>query len=225
MNHFVFSAFLVFLAASVAGSYFAFAKKNPGEQSFGFFWLSIAFWTFFVGAQSELLKWMSSFAWGWFLHTGCIFVPILFLHFTLRLTKQMERLSWCLKLAYLIGLIFVLLNTFTGLFTGETIYRDYYAYPKPAVLYPLYIAFFQLAGAGTLILLLQWGQKLSRSTKVTFYLFLVVHVLAYIGSMDNYLIMYDLRIFPLYPYGLYLVLPYVVFGSFAIRKLQLMNQG
>ena len=163
---------------------------------------------------------MSGFTWGWFLHVGCIFVPILFLHFTLHLTRQTERLSLCLKLAYLIGIIFVLLNTFTGLFTGETIYRDDYAYPKPAVLYPLYIAFFQFIGAGTLILLLQWGRKFSGREKAAFYLFLVVHLLAYIGSMDNYLIMYDLRIFPLYPYGLYLILPYVVFGSFAIRKLQ-----
>ena len=175
--------------------------------------------------QLELLKRMSGFVWGWFLHVGCIFVPIVFLHFTLHLTKQRKKLSWCLWLAYLAGITFILLNTFTDIFTGKTIYRDDYAYPKPEALYPLYITFFQLIGAGTLALLIQWGRALSGSAKPVFYLFLLVHVLAYIGSMDNYLIMYDLRIFLLYPYGLYLIIPYVLFGSYAIHKLQMMTQA
>ena len=220
MNHFVTSALAVFVATLGAGLYFISKGTGRTERFFGLFWLGVSFWAFFVGKQFELLSWMSGFLWGWFLHLGCIFVPVLFLHFTLYLTELRKRFSWWLKLAYRGGLGFVLLNTFTDLFTGETIYRDSYAYPKPEVLYPLYIVFFQLIGAGTLVLLFRWGKKLPKEAKRMFYLFLVVHVLAYIGSMDNYLIMYDLRIFLLYPYGLYLILPYVVFGSFAVSKIQ-----
>ena len=225
VNHFVFSAFVVFIVTLLAGIYFTAKPKNSVEKSFGLFWLSVSFWTFFVGTQLELLKWLSGFKWGWFLHVGCILVPIFFLHFALRLTGTFERFSFWLKLAGFIGTLFVLLNTFTNRFTAETIYRDFYAYPKPAVLYPLYILFFQLIGIATLILLLGWSKKLPGNLKGTFYLFLVVHILAYIGSMDNYLIMYDVKIFPLYPYGLYLVLPYVIFGSSAVRKLQVSAQS
>ena len=56
------------------------------------------------------------------------------------------------------------------------------------------------------------------------YLFLTVHILAYAGAMDNYLIMYDKLFVPLYPYGLYMIVPYVVLGSIAFLKLQAVKE-
>lgn len=225
MNHFVVSAFVVFLFTLPAGLYFIFFGKGRSAKYFGVFWLSICFWTFFVGNQFGLLRKIPGFAWGLFLHIGCIFVPIFFLHFTLHLTGFRSRYSKWLKLAYLCGIVFILLIIFMDTFTGEIIYRDHYSYPRPQFLYPLYIILFQAIGLSTFILLLRWAKKLPQKTKMVFYLFLSTHVLAYVGSMDNYLIMYDVRIFPIYPYGLYLILPYVVFGSYAIYKLQAWREG
>ncbi|MBI3999426.1 MAG: hypothetical protein HY351_02320 [Candidatus Omnitrophica bacterium] len=220
MNHFVVSAGAVSVCTLGAGIFFLLKRRTSAEWFFGLFWLSVAFWTFFVAAQFRFLEWMSGFVWGWYLHIGCILVPVLFLHFALHLSRTQERYALALKMAYGIAIIFVGLNTFTDLFTQETIYRESYAYPKPAVLYLLYILFFQAIGFWSAFLLFRWGNDLPVKSQKMLYLFLTVHIMAYAGSMDNYLIMYDIQLFPLYPYGLYLILPYVFLGSYAIRKLQ-----
>jgi hypothetical protein len=51
-------------------------------------------------------------------------------------------------------------------------------------------------------------------------LLLTTHILAYLGGMDNFLIMVDIRLPPLYPYGLYLIPPYAVATMYALRRLQ-----
>jgi len=72
---------------------------------------------------------------------------------------------------------------------------------------------------GTLALF-QMRKALSPEKRKWLYVYLVVHLFAHAGAMDNYLIMYDVRIFPLYPYGLYMILPYVVLGSIAVIVAQ-----
>ena len=176
-----------------------------------------------MGFQLQLLKWMPGIIWGWFLHLGCIYVPVVFFHFAFYFSDKRQGFIF-VKIAYLIATIFILLNTFTTSFTQETIYRDFFAYPKPALLYPLYILFFQIVGFGSTLLLIQKGRGLPSNAWGIFYLFLIVYLLAYLGSMDNFLIMYDIRIFPLYPYGLYMIPPFVIFGSYAVSKLLSIDQ-
>lgn len=172
-----------------------------------------------MGLQVQWLSWISADLWGWFLHLGCIFVPVIFFHFAVRFSGDGE--SWILVVvAYLAGLVLVLLNTFSDSFTEGTVYREVYAYPKPSLLYPLYIIFFQLIGIWATVLIFRMKSMLPLDARAFLYLFLVVHLLAYAGSMDNFLIMYDIRFFPLYPYGLYFILPYVFLGSFAYLKLK-----
>ncbi len=224
MNHFLVSAFAAFLFTSLAGIYFA-SKKETTERFFGFFWLNVAFWALFVAIQFQLQRRMSGFLWGLFLHLGCVFVPVLFLHFTLHFTQTRDKHASLLKAAYLAAVSFILLNIFTPFFTGEIINRDDYTYPKPAFLYPLYILYFQVIGFWTLVLLLKLRKVADSKARKCLNLFIVVHILAYIGCMDNYLIMYDIRLFPLYPYGLYFLLPYAVLGSYAIAKFQAIRRS
>ena len=187
---------------------------------FGFFWFVVAFWTCFVAFQFQMLKWMAGHYWGWFLHLGCVYVPVVFFHFTLLFSGRKSEHSKALKWAYLTATFFILLNTFTDLFTVETVYRDAYTYPRPAVLYPLYIIFFQVMGIWSIFLLFQFRKGLTASLKKALDAFLVVFLLAYLGSMDNYLIMYDVQLFPLYPFGLYLIVPFAIVGSRSVLKLQ-----
>ncbi len=216
MNHFLLSAVLVFFLSLPAALYFIF--KPSASRYFGFFWLAVAFWTFFVGFQFPIMNRMSSGTWGWWLHIGCISVPIVYYHFALVWTgNSNRRLLW---IGYGLFLIFMLLISFSSSFTGENIFRTYYNYPKPASLYPVYIAFFQFYGALSTWEIFQFRKKIRTESRVYLYLFLIVHLFAWAGSMDNYLIMYDRLIFPLYPYGLYLILPYVVIGSWTFLKLQ-----
>ena len=221
MNHFTNSAFLAFVFSSVIGAYFVWQKKHSAAvRFFGFFWLTVAFWTYFVSNQFELLAHMSGFWWGWFLHIGCMYVPLIYFHFALHLTDHRKSHGLALKIGYGIFGFFVLLNTYTNLFTNEIVFRDAYAYPKPAVLYPLYIVFFQVFGFWGAYLIFRWAGELSKKIRQQTYLFLVLQFVAHVGAMDNYLIMYDIRWFPLYPYGLYLILPFAIFGSKFILNLK-----
>ena len=218
MNHFIISAYAVFLSALLAGVIFIW-RGQLSIRLFGSFWLAVSFWSYFVAMQSRLLRWMPDVLWGWFLHVGCIFVPVIFFHFAYVWSKTGQGNFWSVRAVYAGGIVFVLLNTFTKVFTHGTVLRDSYAYPVPGILYPLYIVFFQIIGVWSTALILRMRNQLSSRGRRTLYLFLAVYVLAYVGSMDNFLIMYDLRIFPLYPYGLYFILPYVILGGYTVRKL------
>jgi len=216
VNHFIFSAVLVFFLSLLAALYFIF---KPGTQRyFGFFWLSVAFWTFFVGFQFPIIERISGRTWGWWLHIGCISVPIIYYHFSLVLMENKQRIL--LRIGYGIFFIFVLLNTLTHLFTGADVFRTYYHYPKPALLYPLYIIYFQFYGLLSTWQIFEFRKKIFGAARKCLYFFLIVHLLAWAGSMDNYFIMYDKLIFPFYPYGLYLILPYIVIGSYFFLKFE-----
>lgn len=221
MNHFINSAFLVFVFSSVIGAYLVWQKKHSAAvRFFGFFWLTVAFWTYFVSNQVELLKQMSGFWWGFLLHLSCIYVPLIYFHFALHLTNTRKKYDRALKIGYGFVGFFLILIAFTDWFTGEIIYREAYAYPQPAVLYPLYIVFFQVFGFWGAYLIFKWAKELSKKIRKQVYLFLLLQLMAHVGAMDNYLIMYEIQWFPLYPYGLYFILPYVIFGSRMIQNLK-----
>ncbi len=219
MNHFLFSAVLVFIAALLTSIYFI--TKKGAERYFGVFWLCVAFWTFFVGFQFPIINRISAGAWGWWLHVGCISVPLLFYHFSLIWTRNPNR--QLLRIGYGLFVVFLALIAFSNFFTGENVFRTYYNYPKPAILYPIYIAYFQVYGLLSTWQIFEFRKRIIFPGRQLLYIFLSVHLLAWAGSMDNYLIMYDRLIFPLYPYGLYLILPYIVLGSFAFVKLNASN--
>lgn len=217
MNHFTFSGICLFAAGLIVGLCFAFSR-DAKKQIYGIYWLVIGFWGFFVGFQFELLKVMPPFWWGWVLHLGCIMVPAVFLHFALVFSETKH--PWkILRVSYGLSALYLLLILFSGSFTGEIIYRDTLTYPKPSVLYPVYITSFQVMALIGMIKIWNFRKMLSVTGRRWLYVFLAVQLVAHAGAMDNYFIMYDIRIFPLYPYGLYFILPYAVLGSVAFVRM------
>ena len=220
-NYFTNSAFFVSVFSFVIGISFARKKnKTPAVRFFGYFWLTVAFWTYFVFHQFELLRQMPDFWWGFLLHAGCMYVPLIYFHFALHLTGKREAHDLALKIGYGFVALFISLILFSQLFTGPIVYREAYAYPKPGVLYPVYIVFFQVYGFWGAFLILKWARKLSADIRRKIHVFLLLQLAAHVGAMDNYLIMYDINWFPLYPYGLYLILPYAILGSRTIQYLK-----
>ncbi|MBI4368028.1 MAG: hypothetical protein HY588_01395 [Candidatus Omnitrophica bacterium] len=224
MNPFILSAFWSFIFTAVAGFCFVLKRQTKSELFFGLFWLVVAYWTFLLAFQFELMdQWISGFLWGWLLHAGCIFVPVLFFHFTIYLIGERAKFQSALVAAYLTGGVFLLLIAFSNLFTGEIIRHSDLAYPKPSVLYPAYILFFQVVGIFATWLIFQWRKAIKPESRKWLHLFLSVHIIAYLGVMDNYMFMYEVRIFPFFPYGLYGILPYAVVGSYAFSRLRKSN--
>ena len=182
MNHFTHSAFLVFVFSLPTGIYFAWRKSTSGGRFYGFFWLVVAFWTFFVAKQSEFLSLMPPRLWGLLLHLGCIYVPLIYFHFSLHLTGKRKAHDLALKVGYVLMGTFLVLIVMSNLFTAEIIYRDAYAYPKPSVLYPVYIVFFQVFGFWGAFLIFQWGRKFEKTTRNRIYFFLLLQILAHVGA-------------------------------------------
>ena len=211
MNHFTFSASL-FSITSLATSLLALWHR-PGSRIhriFAAYWFSIGFWSFTVGWQSALIKKMSAFWWGWFLHMGCIFIPTLLLHFAFAYTRETRHRKMLLGSMYAASLVYLLLNTFTALFTSGTAYRDAYAYPRPSLLYPLYFITFVVSVCYGTYLFIRAKTRRDPNRAKGLRNYLIAQVLGYTGGMDNFAIMADIRIFPLYPYGLYLGVLYAI---------------
>lgn len=217
MNHFIVSSILTCISSFLATIYFIMRKKTTARL-FGLYWLSIAFWSFTVGFQFHLLKVFPDFIWGWFLHLGCIYIPVLFFHFALCYSGHIRHKVTAVKICYAIATLFVVLNTVSPYFTHQVVYRHYYAYPKPALVYPLYFVFFVTLISWGTILLLRPERKFTIVSRKRLLLFVILNILAYLGGFDNFLIMADIRIFPLYPFGLYLVVPYAIIGAYVISK-------
>ena len=149
MNHFVFSAQVVFFVATAA-AFFFFTKEKFILKLIGFYWSIIAFWSATVAFQDTLIKLFGPTPWGWFLHLGCIFIPAVFLHFTVHFTSSNRLVIY---LGYSISAAYLLLNTFTSLFTFGTAYRDNYAYPIPSSYYIWYFfTFILMIILGTVLL-------------------------------------------------------------------------
>lgn len=207
MNHFTFSALLVFVFGLLA-TFVSWFLRVPDRSNrlLAMYWLSITFWAFFVGTQSHTIEIFSPFWWGWFLHFGCTFIPILLFHFTIVFTQSRTKgLYRVLIVSYVITILFNILNAGTIFFTNGTAYRDAYAYPKPAFLYPAYFILFIILVSWSTLLLVKYAFKLPALIAQNLKLMFLTQVLAYVGGMDNFLIMVDIRLPLLYPFGLYLV--------------------
>lgn len=223
MNHFILSAIIAFFLSFGCGLRFVFRTEFK-ERIFGFYLLSISFWSFFVGFQFLLLKSLPDRVWGWLLHLGCIYIPAIFFHFASVYTDFRFR-SLLLKISYFIATLFIVLNTFTSLFTDGTAYRDSYSYPRPSLVYPLYFIFFIVNVLLGTLLLVKYKKYINPKVRLGYFIFLIAHSLAYLGALDNFFIMADIRIFPLYPFGLYLTTPYILCASFFLDFSKRYSRG
>ncbi len=220
MNHFTFSALLTSILSFVACLY---ALQNTHDNKrvsriFALYWFSIAFWSSTVGFQRFLLARIDENVWGWFLHFGVLFIPTLFLHFSVKLTQTTAKNRGVLFVAYSLTFLYLFLNSFTKIFTKEIAHRDAYAYPTPALLYPVYFGSFVVFIVWGTILILKFLPSVPAGKRGSIGIFLLFHCLAYLGGMDNFAIMWDIRIFPFYPFGLYAVPLYACASIYALKK-------
>lgn len=220
MNHFVLSASLASLCSFLAA--LGIWRSSPSSSSsrlLGLYWFSIAFWAFFVGTQFFTIEVLSEFWWGWLLHLGCTFIPVLLFHSVIVFTRQATpKLHRVLRISYGITVLFNLLNLWTTSFTSGTAVRDAYSYPKPSFLYPLYFLLFVTLVTWSTALMIQYLTASPSEQKKGLVLLLLTHILAYVGGMDNFLIMVDIRFLPLYPFGLYLIPPYALATVYAVHQ-------
>lgn len=219
MNHLIFSASLVAILTFLVGLV-AFLKDPQSRSSrlFALYSWSIALWSFCFTRMHVVP--VSLALWhGRLLHLGCTFIPVLFFHFAITFSGVYKREKARLLAAYAVTVIYNLLNLFPGFFTGEIVYRAGYAYPRPIGF--LYLSYFLLFVTLVIYgLAVLWGTlpRLKQDQAKWLCLFTVVTALAYLGGMNNFLIMIDVQLFPLFPYGLYAVIVYGLVASYLVMR-------
>lgn len=220
MNHFTFSALLTSIF-SLGVCLLALTSKRDNirvNRLLALYWLCLGSWSFVVGLQAVLLERLPDRLWGWMLHLGALFIAPTFFHFALVLAQRVTRHRGPLILVYGLSGAFLLLNSFTEIFTHGTAYRQGYAYPIPAFLYPVFfISFVAFVVWGT-ILIFRHAQTVHGAQRGPLFSYLAAHIFACVGGMDNFAIMWDITVFPLFPFGLYAVVLYALVSIYAIRR-------
>jgi signal transduction histidine kinase len=197
--------------------------KNQIYKSFFLFCLSISFWSLFLYLNATAKDSGSALLWIKLLHAAAIFIPAFFLYFTyIFLSIDKEKVAET-------KIIFALCST-VALFSLSPIlmgvgYKTVFGFfvCEPKLFYPTYLILFVLIIAFSYYELLR-AYMSSLGLKRTQIVYLILATLiGWSGGTANFLINYDINIFPLYPYGNYTILLYTLILAYAILRHRLMD--
>ncbi|MBD3245408.1 MAG: hypothetical protein GF333_00150, partial [Candidatus Omnitrophica bacterium] len=223
MNHFVFSASVTTVTTFLLGVYVLFSyfpTKKKLYLIYSFYSLSISFWAFFVSFFNADFR-DPSLIFGRLLHLGAILIPILFVHFVLEFLELRKKVL--LFVIYAFGGVFIYLVFFTKLLITGVTRRSVYSYPSAGPLYlPFFIFFVSLIVIGILLLFIHMRRaRGNRKNQIKYLLF--GSILGYSGGLKNFLVVADIEIFPIYPYGTYAIPVYVFIVAYAILRYRLLD--
>jgi len=186
--------------------------------------ICIAVWSFFLmlsvlaktqGAATVLCR---------LLHSGAALIPITFLRFVLELTHKFHQRRLVFKM-FLAAASAVMLITWTpGFLTAELkpTFGFFVTEPKTPR-YFFHPTFFVLCVAYALFELWESSRKASGIQRKQLQYFFIGLLIGYGGGIGNYLINFDIKVFPVYPFGNYTILPAVAMVGLSIVRYKLMD--
>lgn len=227
LNHYaiapLMTSFTTFLLAA-----FVYLKNRKGKTNriFALYYLSITLWSFCQGllfyAQNPQDKAMA-LLWARLLHCGVFFIPTLFVHFVLIFLDEIKRRKNVVALGYLIS-FFLLVICPTKLFIKDMVPKFSFIYiVEPGALYLVCLFFFVGYVSYGLYELFKASHTFSGiRANQTKYLFWGT-LLGYMGGSINFLWVFNIRLYPLNPFGIYTVPLYVFVVAYPIVKHRLMD--
>ncbi len=224
--HYVLVAVLTFFSTSILGWYVF--KKGPRKtlnRSYGFWAFCVAAWSFFLAlsviSQSYYLALLSSRA----LHLVATILPVVYLQFVLNFisghTKGEERKI----LLFFCGVMGCTLIALPTPWLVDVAWKSSFGFfvSVPKTLYILHLfTFIGCVSVATYKLLRAFLSSSGTKRKQLQY-FLLATMIGYSGGVTNYLINYDFKLFPLYPFGNYTILAYVLVVGIAIVRYRFMD--
>lgn len=227
MNHFAISALVTAVATFVLAIFVITRNaKSRVYRIFAFYSFSITIWSSCVAIHGFATNEAISLLAAHLLHIGASLIPVTFIHFTLifidgNIKGAKKRL---LQILYLIALFFIAIS-FTPSFVNRVAPRygiPYLMYPGN-IFYHFSVMFFVgCVCYGLYKIFLGYINSTGIRHNQMKYLFWG-SLFGYIGGVDNYIIIYGIKIFPLYPYGTYAIAIYVGIAAYAIIKYRLMD--
>ncbi|OQA56398.1 MAG: Sensor protein ZraS [Candidatus Omnitrophica bacterium ADurb.Bin277] len=157
------------------------------------------------------------------LHFWAILLPAVYVHFVLLFLCKDAAFNALIKGTYAFSFLLIALNFSPWFLSVE--YREKFRFfaAKPLAFYPIHIAMFIACVCFAIIQLYLSWRKAEGSFKRQIWYFLLATLIGYSGGITNYLINYNILIYPLYPFGNFTICAYVIVIGFGILKYQLMD--
>ncbi len=219
-----FALTLTSLAVFLLGLLVFYAKKEtPLGKVFFVYCMSISWWSLFQALHQSLSDPQQSLLAAQLMTAGGSFlIPSLFLHFVVTLLNA-PRPAWLIRGMYAVSALLAILS-FTPLMVQSPEPKFYlHNFFSPGPIYPIGVAFFiGMITIGHYGLYRKFASS-SGQTKNQFAYLFFSSALGYLGGSANFLLVFNIDIPLLNPWGTYAVLLYVAATSYAIARYRLMD--
>lgn len=198
---------------------------NATFKSFFVFCISISLWSCFLYLNAVAKTEAEALIWIRLLHAVAIFIPILFLRFTYVFLASPKKDGYYIKALMGFGLLLSLASFYPG-FVSDTFKNEFgFFVCVPSQFYILYVISF-IAIIAYSYLDLFWaylGSAGNKRKQIQIIYLILATIIGWSGGTANFLINYNINLFPLYPYGNYTILLYTIILAYAIMRHQLMD--
>ena len=157
--------------------------------------------------------------WGRFHYFGAVFIPSLYFHFILALTKKTDRkLIYPIAAGYILSSLLFISN-FTNFLVSTVIRKMGTYFIIPGILYPIFALFFFGYIAVATYILIQSFRTSSGLTRTQIGYLLASSIVGYSGGFTAFMPVF----FNSFPYGLYFIPLNAVIVTYAVLKYHLMD--
>lgn len=225
-THIGFSAALTAVTTAALGI-FVLIKESRSNlyRVFSLYSLSIGLWSAFLAIHVFAENRSLALFTGKYLHIGAAVIPALFVHFTMvffgDINRTISKVFLTLLYSFAFVFIFLCINGTLVSDVGPKYGIKYLMIANSGYIY--FVAFFALCASWGLLKLFRAYIAAEGLRKNQLKYLLFGSLLGYIGGVDNFLYLYDITIFPLFPYGTYAIPVYVSTTAYAIVQYRLLD--
>jgi signal transduction histidine kinase len=225
-THIGVSALLTSVTTAALGA-FVLIKNSQSSlyRVFSLYSFSIALWSAFLALHVFTENQQFAIFTGKYLHVGAAFIPVMFVHFVSEFFGDRKH---TINRIFLI-ILYLIAGVLVVLCINGTLVSD--VRPKYGIKYLMVansgyvylVIFFALCATWGLSRLVRGYLAAEGLRKNQLKYLLFGSMLGYAGGVDNFLYLYDLTIFPLFPYGTYAIPIYVSSTAYAIAQYRLLD--
>ena len=209
---------MAFLCAGFGIFVWVKGLRQPVHRLWMFFCLAVGFWSLGKGMMVRSGTFAEAYFWQqWFLYTGAIMIPIVFLHFVMVITEN--QLPDILTVGYLLAGVLQIMNV-AGYLVSIKVQPPFNYYTDPLKFFWLFLSYFFGLVLYAHVLLIRRVFAVTGQQRNQIKFILLGTAIGFCGGSTSFFLMFNI---PIFPYGIYAVPIYIVTVSYAIFKHQLMD--
>jgi signal transduction histidine kinase len=225
-EHIIFSAALTSLTTAGLGCFVLIRNHRLTlYRIFAIYSFTISYWSASLALHAFTENRSLALITGKYLHLGAALIPVLFVHFVTEFfaSRKTRQTRYFLGALYGVAAVLVYL-CITGVLVSDV--EAKYGIPFLMIANPGYVylvAYFVFCAVWGLARLFRGYLEAEGLRKNQIKYLLFGSLLGYAGGLDNFLYLYDITIFPLFPYGSYAIPVYVSSTAYAIAQYRLLD--